>query len=109
MSLNVHMNIKRVRPGLATPNPESAQAFPTTRTEFMAEDKEKLKPIKAILETIREQAAFALKQLQEAEEVRAMRWACKKCRYVKYFTRPVSFEAVEKCPRCKSIEFEALA
>ena len=31
-----------------------------------------LKPLKAILQTIREQADFALKQLQESEEERSM-------------------------------------
>jgi hypothetical protein len=45
-----------------------------------------LKPLKAILETIREQADFALKQLQESEEERSMRWKCKDCRYIKHFT-----------------------
>jgi hypothetical protein len=33
-----------------------------------------LKPLKAILETIREQADFALKQLQKSEEERLTRW-----------------------------------
>jgi hypothetical protein len=36
-----------------------------------------LKPLKAILETIREQADSALKQLQKSEEERSMRWKCK--------------------------------
>jgi len=36
-----------------------------------------LKPLKAILETIREQADFALKQLQKSEAERSMRWKCK--------------------------------
>jgi hypothetical protein len=47
------------------------QAFPATRTRSMAETS--LKPLKAILETIRERADYALKQLQEAEEERSMR------------------------------------
>jgi len=33
--------------------------------------------LKAILETIRERADYALKQLQDAEEQRSMRWQCK--------------------------------
>jgi hypothetical protein len=57
----------------------------------MAEAEEKLKPIKAILETIWERVDYALKQLQQAEEQRSMRWRCKDCRYVKHFT--VLFEA----------------
>jgi len=67
-----------------------------------------LKPLRAILETIRERADYALKQLQEAGEQRALRWRCKNCHYIKYFTKPVPLEVVEKCPRCKSISFEAV-
>jgi hypothetical protein len=48
-------------------------------------------PLKAILETIRERADDALKQLKEDEEERAMRWRCKNCHYTKHFTRPVPF------------------
>jgi hypothetical protein len=43
--------------------------------EFMAETS--LNPLKAILETIRERADFALKQLQKSEEERSMWWKCK--------------------------------
>ncbi len=59
---------------------KATQASAATRTEFMAEPS--LKPLKAILETIREQADFALKQLQESEEERSMRWKCKDCEYI---------------------------
>jgi predicted Zn-ribbon and HTH transcriptional regulator len=75
----------------------------------MAEAEEKLKPLRAILETIRQQADYALKQLQEAEEQRSMRWKCKDCAYIKFFTRPVPLESTGRCPRCKSISFEAVA
>ena len=44
---------------------KAAQAFAATRTEGMGETS--LKPLKAILETIREQADLALKQLQESD------------------------------------------
>jgi len=74
----------------------------------MAETQEKLKPIRAILETIRERADYALKQLQEAEEERSQRWKCKDCRWVKNFTRPVPLESCGRCPRCQSISFEAV-
>ena len=54
----------------ATPDKSGAtkatQASAATRTESMAEAS--LKPLKAILETIREQADLALKQLQESDE-----------------------------------------
>jgi len=74
----------------------------------MADADEKLSAIKPILETIRERADFALKQIQEAEEERSMRWRCKNCRWVKNFTRPVPLEAAGRCPRCKSISFQPL-
>jgi len=51
---------------------------------------------------------IALKQLQKWEEERSMRWKCKDCEYVKHFTRPVTLEAAGRCPRCKSISFEAV-
>jgi rubrerythrin len=66
-----------------------------------------LKPLKAILETIRERADFALKQLQKSEEERSMRWKCKDCNYIKHFTRPVPLEAAGRCPRCKRDAFKS--
>jgi predicted Zn-ribbon and HTH transcriptional regulator len=86
---------------------KATQAPTATRTEFMAETS--LKPLKAILETIREQADYALKQLQESEEERSMRWRCKDCKYIEHFTRPVPLEAAGRCPRCKSISFQCVA
>ena len=67
-----------------------------------------LEPLKAILETIREQADFALKELQKSEEERSMRWKCKDCNYIKHFTRPVLLEAAGRCPRCKSDAFQKM-
>jgi predicted Zn-ribbon and HTH transcriptional regulator len=67
------------------------------------------KVLKAILETIRERADYALKQLEHADEERSMRWKCKECRYVKHFTRSVPLEAAGRCPRCKSISFQAVS
>ena len=86
---------------------KTTQACATTRTQSMGETS--LKPLKAILETIREQADFALKQLQKSEEERSTRWKCKDCRYIKHFTRPVPLEAAGRCPRCKSISFQCVA
>jgi len=67
------------------------------------------KTLKAALEAIREQTDRALKQLQNAQEQRSMRWKCKDCGYIKHFTRPVPLESVANCPRCKSTSFEAVA
>lgn len=86
---------------------EATQASSTTRIESMAETSPKT--LKAILETIRERADYALKQLQDAEEDRAFRWKCKECGYIKHFTRPPSLEATGRCPRCKSTSFEVVA
>jgi rubrerythrin len=72
----------------------------------MAETSSKL--VKAILETIRERADYALKQLQAAEEERSMCWICRECGYTKHFTRPASVEATGKCPRCNSTSFEGV-
>jgi predicted Zn-ribbon and HTH transcriptional regulator len=75
----------------------------------MTENEEKLKPLRAILETIRERADCALKQLQDAQDKRSMRWQCKDCRWVKHFTRPVPLETAGRCPRCKSAAFEIVS
>ena len=64
------------------------------------------KALKAALETIRERADYALKQLQDADEQRSMRWKCKGCGYTKRFTRPVPQETAQECPKCKGRVFE---
>jgi hypothetical protein len=68
-----------------------------------------VKTLMTALRAIREQADYALKQLEAAEEERSMRWKCKDYRYVKHFTRPVPLEAAGRCPRCKSISLEIVA
>jgi predicted nucleic-acid-binding Zn-ribbon protein len=68
-----------------------------------------LKALKAILETIRERADYALKQLEDAEHERSMRWKCKECQYTKHFTRPAPLESTGRCPRCKSTSFEPVS
>ena len=74
----------------------------------MAETEAKItSTLKAILETIRERADYALKQIEESEEQRSTRWRCKHCEYVKHFTKAVPSEATGRCPRCKGISFDA--
>jgi predicted Zn-ribbon and HTH transcriptional regulator len=85
---------------------KTTQASATTRTQSMG--KTSLKPLKAVLETIREQADFALRQLQKSEEERSTRWRCNDCKYTNHFTRPVPLEAASRCPRCKSISFQCV-
>jgi predicted nucleic-acid-binding Zn-ribbon protein len=67
-----------------------------------------LKTLKAALEAIRERATNALKQIEQSEEQRSMRWKCTECRYTKHFTRPVPLEAAGRCPRCRNTEFTSI-
>ncbi len=50
-----------------------------------------LKTLKAALETIRDAAINALAESERPQEQHSMEWKCKECRYVKHFTRPVTF------------------
>jgi predicted Zn-ribbon and HTH transcriptional regulator len=84
---------------------KATQASSATGIEFMAETTP-LTGLKAILETIRERADSALRQIQESEDQRSMRWKCKDCGYVKHFTRPVPSEVASPCPKCKSDVFQ---
>lgn len=63
------------------------------------------KPLKTMLEAIRDLATNALTQIAQSQEEYSMRWKCKDCQYTKHFTRPVTLEAAGKCPRCKSTKF----
>ena len=72
------------------------------------DDPPSFEPFKAAFEAIRDKAMDALLKIEGLEEERSMRWQCKDCRYMKHFTRPVPLEAAGRCPRCKSIEFEAV-
>jgi len=58
-----------------------------------------LKTLKTDLEVIRDRAMNALNQIEQSQEQRSMRWKCKKCRYIKHFTRPVTLETAGRCPR----------
>jgi hypothetical protein len=60
------------------------------------------------LRSIRDQADSVLRQIEQSQEPRSMRWVCKGCRYTKHFTRPVALEGAGRCPRCKSTEFRPI-
>jgi predicted Zn-ribbon and HTH transcriptional regulator len=65
--------------------------------------------LRQILETIREETEHALSLLRDGlREERALAWQCRGCGYIKHFTRPVSLEAVARCPRCKSDQFRPI-
>jgi predicted Zn-ribbon and HTH transcriptional regulator len=65
-----------------------------------------LKALKASLEVIRDTALTALSQMTESQQDHSMGWQCKRCQYVKHFTKPVSLDTAGRCPRCKSTEFQ---
>jgi len=67
-----------------------------------------LTTLKADLEAIRDKAMNALKQIEQSQEHRSMRWKCKDCQYIKHFTKPVPLEAAGRCPRCKGTEFRPI-
>lgn len=68
---------------------------------------ESLTPLRAILETIRDNAQRALTLIGHTEEQRSLGWKCTKCGHIKYFTRPVPAEIAPPCPKCKADSFEA--
>jgi hypothetical protein len=51
------------------------------------DDKALLKPIRELLETIRERVDYAIIRLKSFEEVRSLAWRCETCGHVKKFTR----------------------
>jgi len=67
-----------------------------------------LKPLKAALEAIRDMALNALTQIEQPQKTRSMRWVCKECRYIKHFTKSVSWKALADAPGCKSTAFNPL-
>jgi predicted Zn-ribbon and HTH transcriptional regulator len=82
---------------------EAASSPASAGAKFMAEAAHRLK---TILERIHEDTEQALSLLRDgAGDKRALAWKCKGCGYIKHFTKPVSLEAVARCPRCKSDQF----
>jgi rubrerythrin len=64
-----------------------------------------LKPIRELLETIRERVDYAISRLKSFEEVRSLGWQCDTCGHVKRFTRKVPSETAHPCPKCDGICF----
>jgi rubrerythrin len=82
---------------------QTRQSPATTRIETMAES---LTPLRAILETIRDNAQRALTLIGQTEEQRSLAWKCMECGHVKRFTRPVPAEVAPPCPKCNANSFE---
>ncbi len=68
-------------------------------------DEAPLKPIRDVLETIRERVDYAISRLKSFEEVRSLGWQCEGCGHVKKFTRKVSGETARPCPKCNGVSF----
>ncbi len=45
-------------------------------------------------------------QLKQGEEPRYLRWRCRRCEFIKEFTRPMPSEAAPPCPKCRASSFE---
>jgi hypothetical protein len=60
-----------------------------------------LKPLKAALEAIRDIALNALTQIDQSQEKRSMRWACKECRYVSTLRSPFHWKPPADAPDAK--------
>jgi rubrerythrin len=71
-------------------------------------DEEALRPIRELLEKVRERVDYAIARLKSFEEVRCLRWRCVQCGYIKRFTRPMPAEVAPPCPKCRAIAFEAV-
>ena len=72
-------------------------------------DEEALKPIREVLEHVRERLDYALTRLKSFDEVRWLRWRCVDCGYIKHFTRPMPAEVAPPCPKCGGKTFVAVS
>jgi rubrerythrin len=71
-------------------------------------DEEALKPIRELLEKVRERVDYAIARLKSFEELRCLRWRCLRCGYIKRFTKPMPAEVAPPCPKCRAAQFEAV-
>ena len=72
---------------------------------------EPVKPLREVLEQARERLDEALRQLRSwdttaAPEARSLRWRCRACRHIKFFTKSVPAHVATPCPKCRGIEFQ---
>ncbi len=69
---------------------------------------ETLRPIRELLEHVRERVDYAINRLRSFEEPRSLRWRCTQCGHTKTFTRPMPAEVAPPCPKCKGVKFEPI-
>ena len=64
---------------------------------------------KESLERIKNIANFALRQIEDFEKVKSMRWKCSQCGDVTFYTKPTSYEALpDFCVKCRGNLFAPL-
>ena len=68
-------------------------------------DEETLKPIRELLEEVRERLDMAVTRLKSFEGLRRMRWWCVKCGFTVAYTRPMPERVVDPCPKCHGSKF----
>ncbi len=71
-------------------------------------DKTALTTLREALEHARQQLDYVIGRLKAGEEPRCLRWRCRRCEYVKGFTRPMPEHVAPPCPKCLGTEFEAV-
>ncbi len=76
------------------------------RNEEQRKDKT-LEIVKMRLQEIESRAASALRQIGDLDELRAVKWSCRKCGYGKHFTRAVAVIVCDECPHCRSRDWGA--
>jgi hypothetical protein len=69
-------------------------------------DKTALTTLREALEHARAQLDYVIGRLQSSGEVRCLRWRCRRCDYIKCFTRPMPEHVAPPCPKCLGGEFE---
>ncbi len=56
-------------------------------------DEEALSTLRRVLEQTRQSIDCAIMQLKQCDEPRHLRWRCRRCEFIKHFTRPTSVPA----------------
>ena len=69
---------------------------------------EAIKPIRELLEHARKELDEALARLKSYDELRALRWRCIECGYIKHFINPMPADCAPPCPKCGGEKLEPL-
>ena len=69
-------------------------------------DEKALTTLRESLEHARQMLDYVIGRLKSAEQPRHLRWRCRRCEYIKHFTRPMPHDVASPCPRCMNGDFE---